>query len=38
VAIPATTKPARAVENAAAGTGIPFDDDTRARITSIFAS
>jgi diketogulonate reductase-like aldo/keto reductase len=38
VAIPATTKPARAVENAAAGTGIPFDDDTRARITTLFAA
>ena len=38
VAIPATTKSARAVENAAAGTGIPFDDDTRARITTLFAA
>jgi diketogulonate reductase-like aldo/keto reductase len=37
VAIPATTKPARAVENAAAGTGEPFDPDTRDRVAALFA-
>jgi diketogulonate reductase-like aldo/keto reductase len=37
VSIPATTKPARAIENAVAGTGDLFDPDTRARLTTLFA-
>jgi diketogulonate reductase-like aldo/keto reductase len=38
VAIPATTKPARAVENAAAGSGDLFDPDTRARVATLFTA
>ena len=37
VAIPATTKPARAIENAAAGRGDLFDPDTRSRLSALFA-
>lgn len=37
VSIPATTRPERAVENALAGTGDPFDDDARDRVAALFA-
>lgn len=37
-AIPATTKTARAVENAAAGRGELFDPDTRDRLSALFAA
>ena len=36
VSIPATTRPGRAIENAAAGRGDLLDDDTRARLTTLF--
>jgi diketogulonate reductase-like aldo/keto reductase len=36
-AIPATTKPDRAAENAAAGDLAPLDDDTRDRIAALFS-
>ena len=38
VTIPATTRPERGVENAAAGRGAPFDPSTRARVTTLFAT
>jgi diketogulonate reductase-like aldo/keto reductase len=37
VSIPATTRQTRAVQNAAAGSGAPFDDDARARLAALFA-
>jgi len=36
VSIPATTRSERAVENALAGIGAPFDDDTRERVAKLF--
>jgi diketogulonate reductase-like aldo/keto reductase len=36
VSIPATTRPERAVENAAAGSGDLFDPDTRDHLTTLF--
>ena len=36
VSIPATTRPERAIENSLAGTGAPFDNDTRDRVAALF--